>query len=75
MKAYTTKSGLKQYKPSFQWIQENAEGSTGFCLACGNEQEGVEPDACKYECEACGAMKVYGAEELGLMGLYHGGGK
>ena len=38
----------------------------GFCLACGNEQEGCEPDARKYECEACGENKVYGAEELML---------
>ena len=36
----------------------------GFCLACGEEQEGCEPDARGYECESCGAMKVYGAEEL-----------
>lgn len=39
----------------------------GFCIACGNEQEGCEPDARGYECEACGAKKVYGAEELALM--------
>lgn len=39
----------------------------GFCLACGAEVEGVEPDARKYECEVCGAHKVYGAEELLLM--------
>jgi hypothetical protein len=36
----------------------------GFCLACGAEVEGVEPDACGCECEACGARQVYGAEEL-----------
>lgn len=36
----------------------------GFCLACGNEQEGCEPDAREYECEACGEAKVYGAAEL-----------
>jgi len=36
----------------------------GICIACGNEQEGVEPDARKYECESCGERKVYGAEEL-----------
>ena len=40
----------------------------GFCLACGNEQDGCEPDARRYECEACGELQVYGAEEL-LMGL------
>ncbi len=36
----------------------------GFCLACGAEAEGVEPDAREYECEACGEMQVFGAEEL-----------
>ena len=36
----------------------------GFCLACGAEAEGVEPDARKYTCEACGEKQVYGAEEL-----------
>jgi hypothetical protein len=36
----------------------------GFCLACGTEVDGVEPDATGYECEACGATAVYGAEEL-----------
>ena len=39
----------------------------GFCLACGAEKDGVEPDARQYECENCGAMKVYGAEELLIM--------
>jgi hypothetical protein len=37
---------------------------TGICLACRNEQGNCEPDARKYECEACGELKVYGAEEL-----------
>jgi hypothetical protein len=36
----------------------------GFCIACGCEAEGVEPDAREYECEACGTDAVYGAEEL-----------
>lgn len=39
----------------------------GFCLACGNEQEGCEPDARNYECEACGERKVFGASELIMM--------
>jgi hypothetical protein len=43
----------------------------GFCLACGNEQDGCEPDARKYECEACGEHQVYGAQELLLMGAHH----
>ena len=36
----------------------------GFCLICGNEQDGCEPDARNYECEACGAEQVFGADEL-----------
>jgi predicted RNA-binding Zn-ribbon protein involved in translation (DUF1610 family) len=38
----------------------------GFCIACGAEVEGVEPDARRYKCEACGEKAVYGAEELAL---------
>lgn len=36
----------------------------GFCLSCGNEQDGCEPDARKYTCEACGKRAVYGSDEL-----------
>ncbi len=36
----------------------------GFCLCCGAEAEGVEPDARKYKCESCGENGVYGAEDL-----------
>ncbi len=45
-----------------------AEEDGGYCLACHAEAYGVEPDAREYECENCGAPKVYGAEELLLMG-------
>ena len=41
-----------------------ADDNRGFCLACGAEAFGVEPDARGYDCESCGAAKVYGAEEL-----------
>ena len=44
----------------------------GFCIACGADAEGVEPDARDYQCEACGEPGVYGAEEL-LMHLAFGG--
>lgn len=43
----------------------------GFCLACGEEADGCEPDARRYECEACGEEQVYGASELLIMGAYH----
>jgi len=31
-----------------------ADDNLGFCVACGDEQMGVEPDARRYECDACG---------------------
>lgn len=39
----------------------------GFCVECGAEHDGIEPDAEKDECENCGAMGVYGAEQLAIM--------
>ena len=36
----------------------------GFCLMCGNEQGGCEPDARRIKCESCGAKQVFGASEL-----------
>lgn len=56
-------------------VFEAAKGSmfgyecVGFCLVCGKENYGVEPDARKYTCEYCGAREVYGAEECFIMGL------
>jgi hypothetical protein len=41
----------------------------GFCIRCGCEVDGVEPDARKLECEGCGARAVYGAEELFMSDL------
>jgi hypothetical protein len=38
----------------------------GFCIICGADAYGVEPDARRYVCEACGERGVYGAEELAL---------
>ena len=44
------------------------DNSLGFCLACGVEAFGVEPDAHHYPCESCGEEKVFGAEELLMLG-------
>ena len=41
-----------------------SDENTGFCIHCGEQTDGVEPDARKYECEHCGTLSVYGAEEL-----------
>jgi len=70
-KQYTAKNGNTQFKPSLDMLQEMDDDSQGFCLACGNTADGVEPDARRYTCDCCGAAKVYGAAELALMGLYY----
>lgn len=44
------------------------DGTQGVCLACGAEADGVEPDARKYNCETCDEPRVYGLEELLIMG-------
>lgn len=46
-----------------------SQGNMGACLNCGEIQDGgVEPDAEKYTCDNCGEDKVYGLEQLLLMG-------
>jgi hypothetical protein len=40
------------------------DDTAGFCIECGDQVHGVEPDACGYMCEACHKPAVYGAEEI-----------
>jgi len=56
-------------KPNLDQILEAVQSNDcmGFCFACGKEAYGIEPDACNYECESCGELKVFGAEELLIM--------
>jgi hypothetical protein len=56
-------------KVSIEQVMDAVESGEdmGFCLACGAEAWGVEPDARKYKCDECSEWKVYGAEELLLM--------
>lgn len=71
MKQYRAKNGNMQFKPSIAEAMEASANSAGFCLACGAEHDCIEPDARKYHCTDCGAHKVYGADELILMGLIY----
>lgn len=54
--------------PSLEEIKEATEEQQGFCIACGEIADGVEPDARNYTCEYCGFSEVFGADELVLMG-------
>ena len=63
---------LALYKESGLTMSEIIEAieddqNSGFCISCGEESHGIEPDARKYECESCGAPCVYGAEEILIM--------
>ena len=49
-------------------FSELLEDNSGFCIACGEITCGVEPDARGYDCESCDEPKVYGLEELLMMG-------
>jgi hypothetical protein len=55
-------------KIALELIMELMEENGGVCLACGATAYGVEPDARRYTCDECGEPKVYGAEELVIMG-------
>ena len=46
--------------------EENAFGlgTWGICKACGQEQEGCEPDVRNGQCVFCEKMEVFGVDEL-----------
>lgn len=71
VKTYRAKNGNLQFKPSDAVLLEIIENdnATGFCLACGEFVDGVEPDATGYDCPHCGSTKVHGAENLLIRGL------
>lgn len=52
----------------FMAVLESDE-PVGFCIACGLDHYGIEPDARKYRCEECETPTVYGAPELLIMGF------
>ena len=48
---------------------DHEDNLDGLCLNCLEWTDGgCEGDAREYECDSCGARKVYGAQEAMLMG-------
>lgn len=46
------------------------ENSGGLCVSCGEESlGGVEPDAERYDCEACDKPTLYGVAQLLIVGF------
>jgi DNA-directed RNA polymerase subunit RPC12/RpoP len=72
--SFKTTKGATKYRPVITDETELGHlmitgDMLGFCVDCGAEAYGVEPDARRYECEDCGARGVYGLAELLMMGL------
>ena len=71
--AYKSKGGDTLYRPNLTQREAEhlmvADEMVGWCLACGSELGGVEPDAERVRCEVCGESKVYGVEQLMIMGI------
>lgn len=63
------KAGVIMISITEETYHSMCEDSGGFCLDCGEEAYGVESDAREYTCDSCGRPRVYGIEELLLMGL------
>jgi predicted RNA-binding Zn-ribbon protein involved in translation (DUF1610 family) len=41
----------------------------GFCVSCGEQQDGCEIDTRNYECENCGESQLFRAEEVLFMSI------
>lgn len=61
-------SAMKRKYPTLEQVEDMDANSQGFCTACGEIQDGCEPDARNYVCESCNLPEVYGAGELAIEG-------
>lgn len=64
-----SKTGKPLHVFTMEEFEEADESMSGYCIRCGAMRECCEPDARKYDCQECGQMTAYGAQELLLMGL------
>ena len=55
---------IKKLNRIIKEMEDGYDPPDGICIACGEEAEGVEPDAHRYTCEYCGEPRVYGFEEI-----------
>lgn len=62
-------ASMSACKFSLAELRQADEDQEGFCIECGEPRECCEPDAREYPCSACGALAVYGAQEIVIMGL------
>ena len=54
---------MKPWKMTEETYRQAAHNYDGICLSCGEVTcGGVEPDARNYNCDACGALRVWGLE-------------
>lgn len=61
----------KKHTISIETYHDLSNYSAGYCLACSQQQDGVEPDAEGYECLQCGEDEVVGPDTALFMGLVY----
>jgi len=70
---YRTKKGRELFRPILTLREAQHlmidDDMDGWCLACGESQRPVEPDAEHYLCESCRENMVFGIEQLILRGI------
>jgi hypothetical protein len=67
---YINRKKQTLYKPSATIFEKYLyEDNYGWCLACGELCEGVEPDATRYTCDNCDNKFVFGLGYLAIIGL------
>lgn len=62
------KNGKVGYRPSETELGKMVYDSQGFCTACGEVHDNVEPDTERDCCDSCEELAVFGAENLALRG-------
>lgn len=71
MKEVKLKSGRTGFSFTVDELKEMDDNMQGACRHCGEIHDGVEPDATRYDCDACGDPAVYGAAEFAMRGWVH----
>ena len=66
---YNDKQKIKRIYLSAEKIEANLADFNGYCIACGELADGIDPNTRAYECEFCKRFKVYGMEELHVAGF------
>ena len=60
--------GFRMSESEYASLRDNYNG---LCFSCGETQDGVEPDARRYECDSCEKKSVFVIEEALILGAIY----